>query len=253
MSVVILVLILALLIFAHEAGHFLVAKWCNAKVETFAIGFPPTLYKKKIGETVYKINTIPFGGYVTLHDENSKNFNPEDPRALPNLPHWQQALILLAGIVANIVLAWLLFLIVLLTQGNASVFTSIAQSFVATGRSLALVVGGFVELLQGAFMSSVSSGELIGPVGLADVVNQARTIGLASIFTLTGFISVNLAILNLIPFPALDGGRLLFLAIEKIKGSRIKPKTASIINGIGFFILIVLMIVVTAKDVIKVI
>jgi regulator of sigma E protease len=64
-------------------------------------------------------------------------------------------------------------------------------------------------------------------------------------------ISINLAVINLIPFPALDGGRLLFLLIETIKGSRISSKTANIINAAGFFVLIALMVIITYHDVVK--
>jgi len=251
MNTLVLIIILAVLIFVHEAGHFGVAKWIGAKVESFAIGFKPTLFSTKIGETIYKLNLIPFGGYVTLHDESSDDFNPEDPRAFPNRPRWQQALVLVAGVIANLLLAWVLFVVIAFMQVDGSFFATLGQSFVMTGKAIWLTLAGFGDLIAGIFTPAIETGELIGPVGLADVVGQARTIGIVSVFTLTSFISINLAILNILPFPALDGGRLLFLGIEKIRGKKISPKVAGIVNGFGFFFLIILMIVVTVKDVVK--
>jgi len=85
------------------------------------------------------------------------------------------------------------------------------------------------------------------------VVGDAYRFGIIYLLSFTALISINLAVINLVPFPALDGGRLLFLAIEKIKGSRIKPSIANIVNAIGFFLLIILMIVVTYNDIARLI
>jgi regulator of sigma E protease len=70
MTIVIFILILALLIFVHELGHFLVAKISGVRVDEFAIGFPPKLFSYKYGETIYALNLIPFGGYVKIFGED---------------------------------------------------------------------------------------------------------------------------------------------------------------------------------------
>ena len=87
-----------------------------------------------------------------------------------------------------------------------------------------------------------------GPVGLVGLVGDASSLGWIYLLSFTAFISINLMIINLIPFPALDGGRLLFLLIEKIKGSMISPKIANAVNLAGFVLLIALMLLVTYGD-----
>ena len=95
-------------------------------------------------------------------------------------------------------------------------------------------------------MSDVS-----GPVGMVSILGNAVKMGFQYVIIFMALISINLAVINLIPFPALDGGRLFFLLIEKIKGSRINPKVANTANMIGFYLLIFLMLVITYHDVVK--
>ena len=90
-----------------------------------------------------------------------------------------------------------------------------------------------------------------GPVGIVGLVGNASALGLIALINFTALISLNLAVINLIPFPALDGGRLLFLAIETVKGSPIKPQVANVFNLVGFALLILLMFVVTYNDILR--
>lgn len=90
---------------------------------------------------------------------------------------------------------------------------------------------------------------VVGPVGLASLVGDARSIGFSYLLFFMAFISINLAIFNLIPFPALDGGRLLFLVIEAVKGSRLPAKAANAVNLIGFSLLILFILIVTFHDI----
>ena len=94
---------------------------------------------------------------------------------------------------------------------------------------------------------------MTGPIGLIGVVGDAANLGFIYLLSFTALISINLVVINLIPFPALDGGQLLFLLIEKIKGSKIKPKIASWVNTIGIGLLIILMFVISYHDIIKLI
>ena len=112
---------------------------------------------------------------------------------------------------------------------------------------------GLYSLIKNAIIGKGSLSSVTGPVGMVSIVGDAYKFGWAYLFSFAALISVNLAIINLIPFPALDGGRLFFLLIEKIKGSRIKPKIANVTNMIGFSLLIILMIVVTYHDIITLI
>jgi len=113
------------------------------------------------------------------------------------------------------------------------------------------VVGLYTLISQGLQGKSNLLASVTGPVGMVGIVGDAYQFGFVYLLSFAALISVNLAIINLLPFPALDGGRLFFLLIEKIKGSRINPKFANTANMIGFSILILLMVVVTFHDVIK--
>lgn len=95
--------------------------------------------------------------------------------------------------------------------------------------------------------------QVAGPVGIVSLVGDASALGFAYLITFTAMISLNLAVINILPFPALDGGRLLFVIIEAIKGSPIKPAVAANFNRVGFALLILLMIAVTFHDVLKLI
>lgn len=110
---------------------------------------------------------------------------------------------------------------------------------------------GLAHFIWQTFTGAADFSQVAGPVGIVGLVGDASNFGLFYLLGFTAFISLNLAVLNLLPFPALDGGRLLFLLIEKIKGTPIKPKVANTLNAIGFILLLLLMIVVTIQDVIK--
>lgn len=110
---------------------------------------------------------------------------------------------------------------------------------------------GFYNLIHSAVLGKADMSTLTGPVGIVGVVGDAAKFGFVYLLSFTALISINLAVINLIPFPALDGGRLLFLLIEKIKGSRIKPKIANTVNVIGFGLLMLLMAIITFHDIAK--
>ena len=112
-------------------------------------------------------------------------------------------------------------------------------------------VTGFWTLISEAMRGHGSLEGISGPVGMVGIVGDAYQFGFVYLLSFMALISINLAIINLIPFPALDGGRLLFLLIEKIKGSRLNPKIANMANMIGFSILILLMLFITYHDVVK--
>lgn len=111
-------------------------------------------------------------------------------------------------------------------------------------------VGLYTLILQG-IRGEGSWDSVTGPVGLVGMVGDVADFGFVYLLSFTALISINLAIINLLPFPALDGGRLLFLLVEKIKGSRMNMKAVNIANMVGFAVLILLMLVVTYHDIVK--
>lgn len=109
-----------------------------------------------------------------------------------------------------------------------------------------------VITLKELFTGGVGVKELSGPVGIFQAVDQTKSAGFANLFYLLALLCINVGFINLIPFPAFDGGRILFLLIEKIKGSPIKAETENLIHNIGFFILLGLIIYVTLNDIIRI-
>jgi regulator of sigma E protease len=110
---------------------------------------------------------------------------------------------------------------------------------------------GYAAILKNLFMTGKGGAELSGPVGIAVITGQAARLGFAYLMQFVALISINLVILNIIPFPALDGGRLLFIGIEKLKGRPIPRKIENAVNTAGLAFLLLLMVYVTVKDVVK--
>lgn len=363
MSIFIFLIVLLVLVLVHEFGHFFSAKKFGIRVDEFGFGFPPKLFGKKFGETEYTFNLLPIGGFVKIFGENpdEENTNGLDKeRSFVNKPKWQQAIVLLGGIFANFLLAWLLFSIGFMSglptslgsepKGyeikNANlVLVSVLENSPAysaglkTGDKIVSIksgedvlldinpetmknfivshgkeeiefgyirgeneitkiaftpkeneetgipsigvsmdqigvlklpflralweglvldwnvtkgtVLGLFELIKDGIKGEGSLSSVTGPVGMVNIVGSAYEFGFVYLLSFAGLISVNLAVINLVPFPALDGGRLLFLIIEKIKGSKLNSKIINNINMIGFILLILLMLFVTYNDIIK--
>ena len=114
-----------------------------------------------------------------------------------------------------------------------------------------LTLLGFKQLLLGLVTQGAVPQDIVGPVGIFTIAQETGRIGLFYLLELLAFISINLGVINLIPFPALDGGRFLLILIEKIKGSPIPRRVESWVNGVGFALLIFLMVAVTIRDVVR--
>jgi regulator of sigma E protease len=365
MTVILFIIVLVLLILTHEFGHFIAAKATGMRVDEFGIGLPPKAwgFKPKKSETEYTLNWLPFGGFVRIwgedmDEESAADTGKDDGRQFGKRSKWAQAITLVAGVTANIIVAWLLLsigfmsglpmsvesapesarvedagltiisvledspadrsgimpgdVIVALTTNTHALqniaFTSDVSDFIAAhgdeeitmlykrhdehgslvvvpekgiveGRPavgismdmigtvklsffsalwegvkatwglLAMVAVGFWHLITDIFSGAADLSSVAGPVGIAGMFGNATEFGVAYVLYFVAFISANLAVLNLLPFPALDGGRLLFVLIEKIKGSVINPKIAGALNSIGFAALMLLILVVTWQDV----
>lgn len=123
-----------------------------------------------------------------------------------------------------------------------------AQTAASFTRETAL---GMFSFFKNIAVGKSDFSEISGPVGIVGVVRDAEALGFSHLVTLVALISINLAVINILPFPALDGGRLFFLAVETVKRSPIRPTLAATINAIGFALLIALMVFVTYHDVVK--
>ncbi len=141
---------------------------------------------------------------------------------------------------------------VLLAEGGVLKEGVIAALYDGLKESLAIawaVLGTFYLLVKNLFVHGSLLAGVVGPIGIVSVAAEAGKIGFMYLIQLLGLISLNLAVINLIPFPALDGGRFLFILIEKIKGSPIPRKAESWMNGMGFAFLIFLIVIITVRDV----
>jgi regulator of sigma E protease len=114
-----------------------------------------------------------------------------------------------------------------------------------------LTVGGITHLIGDAVRGKADISNVAGPVGIIGLVGDAAHLGLAYLITFTALISINLAIINLVPFPALDGGRIIFVAIEGLTRKKINPKIAGVLNNVGFVLLIIIMLIVTYRDILR--
>lgn len=356
-TAIIFIIVLGILVFVHEFGHFIFAKRAGMKVEEFGFGFPPRIWGIKKGETIYSINAIPFGGFVKILGEGGEQ--ADNPRSFSSKPAGPRLKVIIAGVTMNFFLAVALLMVTnffglrigLIDDKTASIardkavqiievskdspadkagiklldevngfklngtFKAISsaedvQTFIRenTGQPITIVIKRNKEILekeivprvnppegQGAlgvslaltgvvsypwyeavwrgvydaviltintiigyfvlFKTLLLKGKLVadvsGPIGIAAITGQAARMGINYLMQFTAMISVNLAVLNIIPFPALDGGRALLIIIEKLKGSPVNKKAEQLVNTVGFAFLIALMVYVTAKDIIR--
>ncbi len=355
--------ILVLLIVAHELGHFIAAKIFGVRVQEFGVGYPPRAFLfGKIGETEYTFNWLPFGGFVRIFgDEGEKEHGRG---SFVDARRHIQAIILVAGVLANAILAWGLFAgallvgiprvvedvrpgepvhlvvadviagspadaaglqtgdeiiavrdetiairddesalakldpksvsdfvrerggkqislyylragttaivtlrpahavlsqeegrpaiglaLVLVSNDALSVREALYESLFRTKDAFVSIGNGLWEILREALGGNLNLAGIVGPVGLVGVVSDAASHGFGNILALAGFISVNLTLINLIPIPALDGGRLLLLAVEAV-WRRSAPRVAvQLLNAIGIVLIALLMITVTYQDI----
>jgi regulator of sigma E protease len=140
-----------------------------------------------------------------------------------------------------------------IAQVRKPFFIALWEGLTLTLRLWWLTIQSLFTIIKDSFVGQQNVlGGITGPVGLVGLVGDAQTLGFIYLLSFTAFISINLAVINLVPFPALDGGRLLFLLIEKIKGSPISPKIANTLNYVGFGLLLLLMAFVTYHDIAKI-
>lgn len=345
--VIVAILIFGLLVAVHELGHFAAAKLCGVRVEKFAVGMGPALWKKQKGETEYSLRAVPFGGYCAMTGEDEES---DDPRAFGNQRVWKKLLILAAGSFNNFLLGFVIVLILQLSFGMVPNSRPIIGGFLegcpyesaegmqvgdrivsingVTVESYAEVTpllpedgrydivlerdGELVELrdfemqrrlypdqeqplfglvytqyvkaepgenLSAAWQTTkdyvslvweslgmllrgqVGVNDLSGPVGIVDMMAesgaQAETAaaGLSTVFTFGAFIAVNLAVMNMLPIPALDGGRIFFLLvtapIEAVTKKKLNPKVEAYVHGAGMVLLLGLMAYVMLHDIFR--
>lgn len=345
------------LIVLHEFGHFITAKKFGVKVEEFGIGYPPRLFGKKIGETIYSLNLLPFGAFVKMPGEVGQT---DDPGSFSGQPVWKRALIAFAGVLSFWLIAAILFStvfvmgtplavsdeenhnlvdprvqiaaisadspaaeagirpgdtiiklkaessdfkdvnkvkevqeftsahlgeeIILTIQrgketfdaklvprvsppqgegpiGVALIRTALKsypwwaapwQGIMATGGLTLAVIQGYSQATSNIVQGLPSGVQIMGPVGIFHLFTQASQLGINYFLQFIGMIAVYIALFNILPIPAVDGGKLLFLGIEAVRKKPISEKTEQNLSAFFFGLLILLMILVTIKDIARI-
>jgi regulator of sigma E protease len=231
MSYLAVAIVIGLLIAIHEYGHLLAAKLCGIPVKRFSIGFGPRLFGFKLGETSYWFSLIPLGGYVlpALEDTDFRR-----------LPAYKRITFALGGPVANIIGAFVGLFILGLSQFRLGVVQAV--SFAITN-----LLMGLQQQLHGLSMLFADFGQMTGIVGLVAVGGAQFGSTLADLLTFSVLINISLAVLNLLPLPPLDGGRVMFCVLEKI--SRHTARVEAPLTLIGWALVMVLMVCLTVRDV----
>jgi regulator of sigma E protease len=225
-------------VFIHEGGHFLVAKLCKVKVNEFAIGFGPTIWKSKNTQTKYALRIIPLGGFVSMEGEDEHS-DAEGSFSKASIP--KRIAIIIAGGMVNIIFGLLLFFIL-----ASIVQKSIYYGFLSTLNFSTSII----ESLKMLFTGNVSVNDLTGPIGISTMV--AQTQGVDEFVYLLALISLSLGVTNLLPFPPLDGGKVVIYIIEAIRRKPMKEQTEINIQMIGFAIIIGLTIFVAYNDILRI-
>lgn len=245
-----IIFLLGFLVIIHEGGHFIVAKLCKVKVNEFSIGFGKAIWKKQGKETLYSIRIVPLGGYVQMEGESEGS---QDERAFTNVSIAKRIAIVSAGAIVNILFGILTYFLLVAVAGlqfadpvKDTILNRIYYAGINTGKFI-LSIFESIKLL---FTNGISIDQMTGPVGISQIVIQAS--GIANYIYILAAISVSLGVTNLLPIPALDGGKIVLLIIEAIRRKKISTETEAKITLIGFSILICLSIYITYHDVIKI-
>ena len=339
--------VLGVLIFFHELGHFLVARLFGVGVEKFSLGFGPKLLGKTVGITEYRISAVPLGGYVKMvGEEPDAEIDPADiPISFTHKHVFKRILIVAAGPVFNLFLAVIIFFAIFQISGRyvlkptvgkvapgspaaragflpgdrvvaidgqavttweamakkisgshgrtlhitvdrkgtrvaltvtprltpsrtlfgedikrytigiiaagetemvpLTFFESAAESLVQTYAVAKLTVVSIVKLIQG----TLSVKTLGGPIMIAQMAGEQAKAGAGALIFFIALVSVNLAVINFLPIPVLDGGHLMFFIIEAVIKRPVSMRMREMAQRVGIFVLILLMIFVFYNDI----
>ena len=245
-----IIFLLGFLIFIHEGGHFCVAKLCKIKVKEFAIGFGKIIWQKQGKETKYTLRLIPLGGFCSMEGEDEES---DDDRAFSKASVWKRMAIVFAGQVVNIVFGLLVYYILVASIGIQfanPIDDTISNRIIYSGKATWEFIVSIFDSVNTLFTGGTSVDQMVGIVGISEIV--VKTSGIANYINLMALISISLGITNLLPIPALDGGKILILIIEVIRRKQMKVETEAKIQMIGFSILLALSLIVTYNDIIRI-
>lgn len=245
-----IIFLLGFLILIHEGGHCIVAKLCKVKVNEFAIGFGKVIWQKQGKETKYSLRMIPIGGFCSMEGEEEAS---DSEGSFSKASVWKRIAIVVAGAAVNIIFGIIVYFILVSTVGlqfaDPTKDTFLNRIYYG-GQRTGAFIGSIFESIKMLFTGGVKTDQMVGIVGISEVVVQ--TSKLVDYIYLLSVISVSLGVTNLLPIPALDGGKILVLLIEIIRRKPMKVETEAKIQLIGFSILIALSLFVTYNDILRI-
>ena len=245
-----IIFLLGFLILIHEGGHCIVAKLCKVKVNEFAIGFGKVIWQKQGKETKYSIRMIPLGGFCSMEGEEEAS---DLEGSFSKASVWKRIAIVVAGATVNIIFGIIVYFVLVSTVGlqfaDPTKDTFFNRIYYGSQRTGAFI-GSIFESIKMLFTGGVKTDQMVGIVGISEVVVQTSKI--VDYIYLLAVISVSLGVTNLLPIPALDGGKILILLIEIIRRKPMKIETEAKIQLIGFSILIALSLFVTYNDILRI-
>ena len=256
--------ITTVLVTVHELGHYCMARLTGLGVEVFSIGLGPELIgRTDRAGTRWRFGILPLGGYIRMFGENGGRNRRELAPGMPNgaVPApfeeaslGKRAAVAAAGPVANFALSVAVVAVLLLVVGRPSdVGASLPETALwLVWRAIELTWGLTAETLQALwqFVTGVHAGQdFIGPIRLAQVSGEVAQHGLLMSLGLVAIISANLAVMNLLPIPSLDGGHLLFYLAEALRGRPLAAHAQTFATQLGLGFVAGLMVFATFKDI----
>jgi len=229
---IITILILGFIIFVHEAGHYLMAKLTGIPIAKFSVGFGKKLWSKKSGNTEYMVSMIPLGGYVMPDVKSADEFH--------KIPPYKRAIFFIGGVTANILVAIISFAIFIIIKNGFTVNNIFIKPVVMSFRLLYKIIISIPQIFN-------NPQTLSGILGIVTEGGAFIGEGAINIFYLIIFLNLNLAVMNLLPIPGLDGGKLMILLLSKIYPKVEKVETY--LSVAGFVLLLGVIVYVTALDI----
>jgi len=257
--------ITTVLVTVHELGHYLMARLTGLRVEVFSIGLGPEIVgRTDRGGTRWKLGLVPLGGYIRMFGEQSGPRHDGIPAAeangapgpllfeQPSLG--RRAAVAAAGPAANFALSFVVLAVLLLVVGRpSSVEASLPEAALwLIWRAIELTWGLTAETLQALWQlaTGVNAGQdFIGPIRFAQVSGEVAHQGFLMSLGLVAIISANLAVMNLLPIPSLDGGHLLFYLAEALRGRPVAAQAQTFATQLGLGFVGGLMVFATFKDI----
>ncbi|MCX7710214.1 MAG: site-2 protease family protein [Clostridia bacterium] len=232
MSYILVVFLLGLVILGHEFGHFVAGKYAGIPIQIFSIGFGPGIFKFKKGNTEYRISLIPVGGYVLPDVEEESEFF--------KIPAGKRIMMTMGGPLASLLITIVCFSLFSIFSAGFSLQNLILKPIMLTFT----LTANFIIMIPSLFKQA---GQLSGVIGIVSQGGQFVGLNLLNSLSFMAILSINLFVLNLLPVPVLDGGKMLVYALERIHPKFIKLQFPLAI--VGWVLILGLMIYVTVLDI----